>query len=182
MELTPKVPQRLLGTYIGVLHSSNLCACSSTNYRTVWMGVVVSGTNSKSTTEIAGDCSNLLHSSNLCACSSTKIGDYTLGVIIAAVTESGDQLHNLTANIRNFMQAHGSGHYLFSTPEILCNSIVTPGKQFPHMLLIKHVAYHYTCLQIHNNGSVWWLDSRKSEPVSLSLLHLHSILKKELTC
>jgi len=55
VELTSKVPQRLLGTYIGVLHSSNLCACSSTNYRTVWMGVVVSGTHFKSTTEIAGD-------------------------------------------------------------------------------------------------------------------------------
>ena len=38
-----------------VQHSSNLCASSSTNYRTVLMGVLVSGTHSKSTTEIAGD-------------------------------------------------------------------------------------------------------------------------------
>jgi len=49
----------------------------------------------------------------------------TIDVIIAAVTESGDNLHNLTPTIQNFMQAHGSGHYLFSTPEMLYNSIVS---------------------------------------------------------
>ena len=43
VELTPQVPQRLLGTYIGVLHSSNLCACSSTNHHAHQNSAVVCG-------------------------------------------------------------------------------------------------------------------------------------------
>lgn len=47
------------------------------------------------------------------------------------------------------------------------------------MMLLKHVSYHYTCFQIDSCGSMWWLDSRRNEPVSLSPLYLHTILKKE---
>ena len=70
-----------------------------------------------------------------------------------------------------------SGHYLISTPAILHDSIVTP-EQNPTMLLIKHVTYHYMCLLIESCGSMWWLDSRRNEPVRVSPLYLHTILKK----
>jgi len=102
VELTPQVPQRLLGTYIGVLHSSNLCACFSTNYRTVLMGVVVSGTHSKSTTEIAGE---VQHSSNLCACSSTNYRTVLTGVVVSGThskytTEIAGDLHRGAAQFK----------------------------------------------------------------------------------
>jgi len=46
----------------------------------------------------------------------------TIDVIIAALT-LGDNLHNLTPNIQNFMQAHGSGHYLFSTQKYFITAL-----------------------------------------------------------
>ena len=108
----------------------------------------------------------------------STMGDYSIDVLDAAVAKAGDKLVNITPSIRNFMQVHGSGHYLISTPEILRDSIVTPEQNLT-MLLLKHVSYHYTCLQIESCGSMWWLDSRRNEPVSLSPLYLYTILKKE---
>ena len=108
----------------------------------------------------------------------STMGDYSIDVLDAAVAKAGDKLLNITPTIRNFMQVHGSGHYLISTPAILHDSIVTP-EQNPTMLLIKHVTYHYTCLLIESCGSMWWLDSRRNEPVRVSPLYLHTILKKE---
>ena len=108
----------------------------------------------------------------------STMGDYSIDVLDAAVAKAGDKLVNITPSIRNFMQVHGNGHYLISTPEILRDSIVTL-EQSVTMLLLKHVSYHYTCLQIESCGSMWWLDSRRNEPVSLSPLYLHTILKKE---
>ena len=108
------------------------------------------------------------------------MGDYSIDVLDAAVAKAGDKLlniyHQLFEISCKFMEVDIS--YLISIPAILHDSIVTP-EQNPTMVFIKHVSYHCTCLLIESCGSMWWLDSRRNEPVRVSPLYLHTILKKE---
>ena len=71
----------------------------------------------------------------------STMGDYSVDVLDAAVAKAGDKLLSITSTIRNFIQVHGSGHNVISTPAILHDSIVTTEQNLT-MLLIKHVSYH----------------------------------------
>ena len=108
----------------------------------------------------------------------SQLGDYSIDVLDAAVTSQGNTLINITPAVRDFITVHTDGDYLLSNPKLFQQHLQ---KQpvLPSALLLKLQTYHYICILFDMEENMWWLDSRGSQPIILSAIRLHAVMRKE---